>query len=140
MASADSPSPLSALSAGLAIEQMLRPIGLPVIPVYGAIPDVVPDGPAISYRRVGMETDYTKPAAARSTAIVEIWIFAPSYPESVDLAEAVRAAIEARSGIVRGIRLIRSSLANAVEDFAGDKYIQILTFNLTITPNTHTSK
>ncbi len=124
-------NPVTAISSWVIMAKLLSEIGVPVQAVYGATPDLVPDGPLIAFRRTGLSTGYTK-AAANSEATVEVWIYHPDYVAGVELAERVRAAIEGRSGKTGGLILTRATLADASEDFTGDKYVQILTFLLQI--------
>ncbi|MCM1029735.1 MAG: hypothetical protein NC342_08905 [Pseudoflavonifractor sp.] len=127
--------PVTALSCGAIVDRLLSPLGVPLIPVMGALPDMVPDGAAIAYRRASMAVTYAKGEAAPLTrATVELWIYHPDYFAGLSLAEEARALIEQRSGKSSGLRLTGATLLDAAEDYAGDKYIQTLTFNLTIIP------
>lgn len=113
------------------MDEMLKDIGVPVQAVYGALPDLIPNGPAIAFRRVGASPVYTK-RGSTGTVTVEVWVYHPQYAEGVELAERVRASIEAKQGEVSGLILNSSTLLDAVEDYTGDKFVQILTFSLEI--------
>lgn len=113
--------------------ELLADMDVPVQAVFGAQPDLVPDGPFIAFRRTGLSTEYTK-SGCKSEATVEVWIYHPDYECVVGLAERVRDAVERRNGEAGGLILSRSILVDASEDYSGEKYVQILTFLLQINP------
>lgn len=130
----------TALSAGLIMAKLLEKVDdVPVWPVYCKLPDELPDGPGIVYARRALRTDYTKPAAPRRKAVVEVVCYHPDYAPCVALAERVVEAVEGRTGRLGNLMLGSATLDDATEDFEADKYTQTLTFTLTINTNTNTN-
>lgn len=128
----------TALSAGLIMAKLLEVIDdVPVWPVYCELPDKTPDGPAIAYVRRAVRTDYSKPSCPQRKAVVEVVCYHPDYGASVALAERVVEAVEGRTGHLGDLLLSSATLDDAAEDFNGDKFIQTLTFTLTINTKTH---
>lgn len=99
-------------------------------------PNVVPDTdgtgqiryPVIVFNRVGFETTTTKSCVANlDSALVEIECWSESYYEAVDIAIAIRTALESAKGTYNGVSIDRIRLVGAVEMYEVP-YLQKLTF------------
>jgi len=90
--------------------------------------------PYISYRRTKMQQVPTKrgmPGA--DTVEVEVNCFAKTYGESIDLAEAVRSAMDGACLTLDGGLCMRSCyLSDGSEDWQDDAFIQQLVFTIKI--------
>ena len=87
--------------------------------------------PYIVYRRSRLEHAPAKPWGA-DTVQVDVLCYAAAYSESVELAEAVRAALDYQKGEAGGIRMRSCTLADSSEDWTGVAYLQVLNFNIKI--------
>lgn len=126
--------PTTALSSGLIVAHILKPLGYDTFPVYNYLPDHFPDGPAIAFRRVSLAVGQAKGVGGPCKAVVEIACYHSDYATSIAMAEQVAAAIEGREGRLASLLLRSATLDNASEIYVGDKFVQILTFTLSITP------
>lgn len=83
--------------------------------------------PYVVYRRAEMEEKPVKARAAGSDAVnVEVACYTQGYADGVELAEAVRHALEA-SRRLRGCLLVDSQ-----EAYEAEAYIQLMTFRILI--------
>lgn len=88
--------------------------------------------PYVSYRRTSMEAIAVKNKPCSDTTAVEVLCFAKSYGESVDLAEAVRAALDGCRASASGLEMRVCTLADSTEMWEDDAFIQQLIFNVKI--------
>lgn len=90
--------------------------------------------PYISYRRAEIEVNPQKAGApAADTVSIEVICYATTYAGSVELAEAVRAALDCKSATTDdGQRMRGCYLAGGEEAWENDAYIQQLIFNIKI--------
>lgn len=92
--------------------------------------------PYIYFRRAGMSQNPTKSFGGHpcDTAIIEINCLAEKYGESVEIAEAVREALEAEEALDFSTELPMRScyLTGAEETFSDDAFIQSLQFTIKI--------
>ena len=89
--------------------------------------------PYILYRRSALEVNPQKngqPGA--DTVQMEVLCFTARYSEGVELAEAVRAALDYVTATHNGQTLRSCYLAESEESFEADAYIQQLVFNIKI--------
>ena len=89
--------------------------------------------PYVAYRRSRLEHNPTKaknPGA--DTVLIDINCYAATYQESVELAEAVRAALDYSQGEKDGLVMRSCTLADGEEIYEDDAYIQCLTFQVQI--------
>lgn len=90
--------------------------------------------PYISYRRIRMQQQPIKfglPGA--DTIEVEVNCFTQTYAESVELAEAVRAALDGKQYSLNSGLIMRSCyLSDGSEDWQGDAFVQQLVFTIRI--------
>lgn len=85
--------------------------------------------PYVVYRRSRLEHNPAKGQGA-DTVQIDVCCYAASYSASVELAEAVRAALDYREVTSDGLRMRSCTLADSCEDWANDAYIQELNFNV----------
>ena len=124
----------TALSAGLIVKELLEvpQITEKVTNIVSVFATSDMETPYIAYRRVSMPVEYTK-QGAKDVAQLEVAVYGGTYKESVDLAEAVRDALEGMTGESQcGLALSRCSLVDASEDWGEGAFIQILIFNVEI--------
>lgn len=124
----------SSLSAGSLIRAML--LSTPEVSqrVNKIFPVTLDEAklPYISYRRAGMET---VPVSGRKSADAidfEVAIFTAEYAEGIDLAEAIRHALDGKEASYDGLTMRSCTLIDSVEDWANDAYIQQLKFRIKI--------
>lgn len=89
--------------------------------------------PYVAYRRSRLEHNPTKaknPGA--DTVQIDINCYAATYQESIELAEAVRAALDYVQGEKDGLVMRSCILADGEEIYEDDAYIQCLTFQVQI--------
>lgn len=89
--------------------------------------------PYVAYRRSRLEHNPTKaknPGA--DTVQIDINCYAATYQESIELAEAVRAALDYAQGEKDGLVMRSCILADGEEIYEDDAYIQCLTFQVQI--------
>lgn len=85
--------------------------------------------PYVAYRRAALEANPAKGQGA-DTVTIEVRCYAAAYAESVELAEAVRRALDYRQADKDGLRMRSCLLVGASEGWEDDAYIQQLTFNI----------
>lgn len=119
----------SSISAGADIRAMLSVAS----GIKGVVTDIFPiiaDEailPYITYRCAGMDETAVKTTdRGPDRATYEVTVYAADYDQSVEIAEAVREALTAKScGLVRAVRPVNHS-----NGWAGDAYYQLLTFQV----------
>lgn len=125
----------TALSAGLVIYEALSEdsnVRDRVKAIYPVLSDSA-ELPCIYYRRASLTGIPVKDGAPARGAEIEIYCLSSDYAESVEIAEAVRACFENQQiwGTC-GLYVRNCVLADAVEDWQDDTFIQSLIFNLSI--------
>lgn len=89
--------------------------------------------PYILYRRAALLHNPTKAGSpGADTVTMEVVCYAAKYAESVDMAEAVRAALDYAQGESGGIRMRSCTLADSEEGFEDDAFVQRLSFQVRI--------
>ena len=89
--------------------------------------------PYISYRRAGFEQNPQKAGAPGADAIqLEVLCFTARYTEGVELAEAVRAALDHVTITQEGLRLRSCTLTDSEEAYQDDAFVQQLVFTVNI--------
>ena len=107
-------------------------VGNKIFPVV--VPDKDNSGENIDYPllvmiRSSIEPEYSK-GCVSNISTVSIYCFSTQYYESVDMAIAVRDALEFYKGTVDGITISQCRLISASEDFTENAYSQLLTFEI----------
>lgn len=124
----------SSLSAGKIIRAMLIEDSEVMARVNKVFP-VVEDSaelPYIVYRRTQLEQDPTKGRRGADTVGIEILCYTKGYTEGVELAEAVRGALDGAQGESDGLVMRSCYLADSEEAWQDDAYVQQLVFNVKI--------
>ena len=89
--------------------------------------------PYVAYRQVRLDQDPVKSGTpGADTVQYEVGCFAATYNGSVELAEAVRAALDNRRYANAGIVMRSCLLTNASEEWLDDAYCKTLTFTIKI--------
>lgn len=124
----------SSLSAGEIIRAMLiedSEVMARVNKVFPVVEDKA-DLPYIVYRRTQLEQDPTKAGRGADTVGIEILCYTAGYTEGVELAEAVRSALDNRQGEIDGLVMRSCYLTDSEEAWQDDAYVQQLVFNVKI--------
>jgi len=98
-------------------------------------PTVMPEGttaPCLVFFRDSFTPEYDKSGNVIDDSTVSVIMFSKSYTEAVDIADAVRSALELAKGEYNGITIIRSTVDKGEEgyDAESDTYFQRLTFKI----------
>lgn len=88
--------------------------------------------PYIVYRRTQLEQDPVKGKRGADTVGIEILCYTKQYTEGVELAEAVRDALDGKQGESDGLVMRSCYLADSEEAWQDDAYVQQLVFNVKI--------
>jgi len=104
--------------------------------VTGVFPIVMPEGtqaPCLVFQRETLDVTYDKSGAVIDSSDVAVIMFAKSYPDVVDITDAVRSALELVKGVHNGVTVIHSRVRRGEEgyDIESDTYFQKLTFSIT---------
>lgn len=87
--------------------------------------------PYILYRRAALEHNPTKAGQpGADTVQMEVNIYTAAYAEGVELAEAVRAALDYANGEVQGLKMRSCTLVDSEEGWEDDACVQSLTFTI----------
>lgn len=127
----------SSLSAGVVIRDVLLDndkvtgITQSIIPVFSPTENLIL--PYVIYRRLKLDgrTAKTDPRRAESVEM-EVACYASGYSESVDLAEAVRAALDHKTMSSEDLNLRSCTLVDSSETYEGDAFVQILVFDVRV--------
>ena len=89
--------------------------------------------PYILYRRASMEQNPTKAGyPGADTVAIEVVCYTEKYADGVELAEAVRAALDGKQGEKDGLVIRSCILTDSEEGYDSDAYAQQLVFNIKI--------
>lgn len=89
--------------------------------------------PYILYRRASLEQNPTKAGyPGADTVAIEVVCYTEKYAESVELAEAVRAALDGKQGEKDGLVMRSCTLVDSEEGYDSDAFAQQLMFNVKI--------
>lgn len=90
------------------------------------------DLPYVLYRRVQLEQVPVKDRRGADTVGIEIMCYTAQYTEGVELAEAVRAALDGRQAALDGLHMRSCFLSDSEEAWQDDAYVQQLIFTVKI--------
>lgn len=89
--------------------------------------------PYILYRRASLEQNPTKAGyLGADTVAIEVVCYTEKYADGVELAEAVRAALDGKQGEKDGLAMRSCILTDSEEGYDSDAYAQQLVFNVKI--------
>ena len=124
----------TSLSAGEIIRSILisdSEVSARVKKVFPVVEDSA-ELPYIVYRRAQLEQTPVKSGRGADTVGIEILCYTEHYTEGVELAEAVRGALDGAQGEVNGLVMRSCYLAGSEEAWQDDAYVQQLMFNVKI--------
>ncbi len=124
--------PKTSISAGVVIRQMLLDCPAVVARTNKVFPVVTDEAklPYILYRRASMEQIPVKSAAGADTVRIEVLCFTEKYAEGVELAEAVRSALDQQQDETDGLRIRSCTYIDGEESWQDDAYVQELDFSV----------
>ena len=99
--------------------------------VYPVVEDTA-ELPYIVYRRTQLEQNTVKGRTGADTVGIEILCYTEHYTEGVELAEAVRAALDGVQGESDGLVMRSCYLSDSEEGWQDDAFVQQLVFNVKI--------
>lgn len=124
----------SSLSAGEIIRDILvnnAEVAARAKKVFPVVEDSA-ELPYIVYRRTQLEQEQAKGRRGADTVGIEILCYTQHYTEGVELAEAVRDALDGAQGEKDGLVMRSCYLADSEEAWQDDAYVQQLVFNVKI--------
>lgn len=124
----------SSLSAGEIIRDILvnnAEVAARANKVFPVVEDSA-ELPYIVYRRTQLEQEPAKGRRGADTVGIEILCYTQHYTEGVELAEAVRDALDGAQGEKDGLVMRSCYLADSEEAWQDDAYVQQLVFNVKI--------
>ncbi len=88
--------------------------------------------PYIVYRRAGLDPEAVKTGRPADTAFFEVWVYAATYSASLEIAEAVRGALDGFRGMCSGLPVRCLALTDAADEgrAMGDAMVQKLTLEI----------
>lgn len=122
----------SSLSAGEIIRDILvnnAEVAARAKKVFPVVEDSA-ELPYIVYRRTQLEQEPAKGRRGADTVGIEILCYTQHYTEGVELAEAVRDALDGAQGEKDGLIMRSCYLADSEEAWQDDAYVQQLVFNV----------
>ena len=124
----------SILSAGEIVRSILAEDETIAATVTAIYPIVVNTAtlPYIVYRRIGLEQVAVKGSRGADKAQIEVDVYTEGYTEGVELAEAVRDALDNATGSTDDLVMRSCLLTDAQEGWQDDAYIQQLVFEVRI--------
>lgn len=126
----------TSLSAGAIIRSLLladEAVAAKARKVFPVAIDTTAELPYVLYRRTALEPTPQKTGRPGDDAVLmEVYCYAATYAESVELAEAVRAALDFATGEAAGLRLRACHLTDSEEGWGDDAFVQKLVFNVKI--------
>lgn len=124
----------SILSAGEIIRAILiedSEVSARVNKIFPVVEDSA-ELPYIVYRRTQLEQTPTKGGRGADMAGIEILCYTEHYTEGVELAEAVRNALDGVQGESDGLVMRSCYLTDSEEAWQDDAYVQQLVFNVKV--------
>ena len=122
----------SSLSAGEIIRAVLvedPEVAARTTKVYPVVADEA-KLPYIVYRRTQLEQDATKGRRGADTVCIEVICYTEQYTPGVELAEAVRDALDGKQATVDGLVMRSCHLTDSEEGWQDDAFMQQLVFTV----------
>ena len=122
----------SSLSAGEIIRAVLTSdpeVTARANKVYPVVEDSA-ELPYIVYRRTQLEQGAVKGKRGNDTVTIEVLCYTEGYTEGVELAEAVRDALDNKTAESAGLVMRSCLLTDSEETWQDDAYLQVLVFNI----------
>ena len=124
----------TSISAGLIIGTLLSEDPYVAAMATDVFPVVIDEAtlPYVSFRALKMENSPAKGVPGSEALLEEVCCFSDSYAGSVELAEAVRSALDGQQSSRDGMRMRSCFFEDREEDWQDDAYIQKLIFRIKI--------
>ena len=122
----------SSLSAGEIIRAVLTSdpeVTARAKKVYPAVEDTA-ELPYVVYRRTQLEQGQVKGRRGNDNVTIEVLCYTKGYTEGVELAEAVRDALDNKTAESDGLVMRSCYLTDSEEAWQDDAYLQVLVFNV----------
>lgn len=122
----------SSLSAGEIIRAVLTSdseVTARAKKVYPVVEDTA-ELPYIVYRRTQLEQGQVKGRRGNDNVTIEVLCYTKGYTEGVELAEAVRDALDNKTAESDGLVMRSCYLTDSEEAWQDDAYLQVLVFNV----------
>lgn len=122
----------SSLSAGEIIRAVLTSdpeVTARAKKVYPVVEDTA-ELPYVVYRRTQLEQGQVKGRRGNDTVTIEVLCYTEGYTEGVELAEAVRDALDNKTAESDGLVMRSCYLTDSEEAWQDDAYLQVLVFNV----------
>lgn len=123
----------TSLNAGLIIRKILMESEAVTQRTKKIFPVVIDKAelPYILYRRAALEHNPTKAGQpGADTVQMEVNVYTAAYAEGVELAEAVREALDYAQGEVPGLKMRSCTLTDSEEGWEDDACVQNMTFTI----------
>lgn len=85
--------------------------------------------PFIVYERDSVTPRYDKSGASVTDSVVNVYILAESYTESIDIAEMVINALERKEAVYDSFQVIGAVMQGASESYTANTFVQQITFS-----------
>lgn len=124
---------MTSLSVGKIIHKVLtedETISASVTKVFPIVTDKAVL-PYIAYRRVSHDPNVNK-VSNPDTTHVEVAVFAADYEKSIELAEAVRAALDGKKAELNGLKMRICYFADGEEGYQDEAFVQKLVFTIKV--------
>ena len=122
----------SSLSAGEIIRAVLTSdpeVTARAKKVYPVVEDTA-ELPYVVYRRAQLEQGQVKGRRGNDNVTIEVLCYTKGYTEGVELAEAVRDALDNKTAESDGLVMRSCYLTDSEEAWQDDAYLQVLVFNV----------
>ena len=122
----------SSLSAGEIIRAVLTSdpeVTARAKKVYPVVEDTA-ELPYVVYRRTQLEQGQVKGRRGNDNVTIEVLCYTKGYTEDVELAEAVRDALDNKTAESDGLVMRSCYLTDSEEAWQDDAYLQVLVFNV----------
>lgn len=122
----------SSLSAGEIIRAVLTSdpeVTARAKKVYPVVEDTA-ELPYVVYRRTQLEQGQVKGRRGNDNVTIEVLCYTKGYTEGVELAEAVRDALDNKTAGSDGLVMRSCYLTDSEEAWQDDAYLQVLVFNV----------
>lgn len=88
--------------------------------------------PYVVWRRSSLEQTAIKNGRGPTSAMIEVLCFSQEYTEGVELAEAVKTALDGRQSSFGGLTMRSCMLVDSEEGWQDDAFVQQMTFEIRI--------
>jgi hypothetical protein len=85
--------------------------------------------PFIVYERDNVTPRYDKSGASVTDSLVNVYVLAESYTESLDIAEMVIKALERKDAVYSEFEVIGATMQGASESYTANTFVQQISFN-----------